>query len=718
VEALGQVVAGSRLRALLVVVAWVLLAAVLPLLTPGLDEVKRESGANSPVPGTQSAQAREKLLESFPDQRGTPAIIVLRDPEGLSAADEAEVARIGDALTGPGAPTGVDGVVSTATMPRARGQLVSQDGTTSMILVPITGLASSDDRFATAVQTIRQVAGRGAGGTEIRVTGPAGIATDAVEVFKNADVVLLGVTVLLVLALLVVIYRSPLLAVIPLLGVGIATRVANAVGAALADAGAISIDSSTASIMTVLLFGAGTDYALFVLMRFREELADDDDRYAAMRRALVRVGGSVLSSGGTVILALLTMLLATVPSTHEFGPFLAVGVGSVLLVALTFIPAAVLLAGRAVFWPMRHAERDLGERSLWGRVAALVAARPLPVAAAGTALLAVLGTGMYGFVPNANLISDFRGTTDSLQGQKMLEASFPPGQLAPTNVLVEAADPMPAAIAVRTAIAGIPGISPLGEPTVSADGRTARLQVVYTDDPYGTPALDRTRTVRDVAARALPDGRALVGGESANALDNRRGDERDHAGGAASMALLILGVLVLLLRAAIAPAVLLLTTALSLLAAVGATVLTWVTIGGQNGTSSRVLLYCLVFLVALGIDYNILLSARMREETAVHGFTDGIRRALTRTGGVITSAGLILAGTFAVLMTQPLNSLLQFGFAMAVGILLDTFLVRGAIVPALFHLIGPKVWYPGGPVPRIDPTAPASHQPVPDVERQ
>ncbi|HEX6870191.1 MAG TPA: MMPL family transporter, partial [Micromonosporaceae bacterium] len=237
----------------------------------------------------------------------------------------------------------------------------------------------------------------------------------------------------------------------------------------------------------------------------------------------------------------------------------------------------------------------------------------------------------------------------------------------------------------------------------------ARLQVVYADDPYDSAALDRTERLREVAARALPDGQVLVGGESANALDNRTGNRRDFVVVASAMAVLIVLILGWLLRALVAPLVLLATTALSLLAAVGATVLTWVVLGGQDGTNSRVLLYSLIFLVALGVDYNILLAVRIREELGRHGIAGGIRVAVTRTGGVITSAGLILAGTFAVLMTQPLNSLLQFGFAMAVGILLDTFLIRGILVPALLHLVGARSWFPGLPPEREpEPVAAAS----------
>ncbi|NLT54189.1 MAG: MMPL family transporter [Actinomycetales bacterium] len=718
---IGALVAGSRRRALLVVVLWLLLAGVVPRLTPTVDEVKDPGGANSPVAGAESGAARDLLLKEFPDQRGVPAIIVLRSPGGLTPADEAEVARIGQALTGPDAPEGVDGVVSVATTPQAKASLVSPDGTTTTIIVPIRGLSSNDDRFLETVEAIRKIAAKHAGDREVLVTGPAGIATDAVKVFKDADLVLLLITVALVLGLLLIIYRSPLLALIPLLGVGVALQLTEAVGAALADAGVITIDASSASIMTVLLFGAGTDYALFLVMRFREELATTTDRYAAMRAAIRRVGGAVLSSGLTVVLALLTLLLAVVPATREFGSFLALGVAMILLVTVTFLPAAVLLAGKAAFWPMRQVARDPGELSFWGRVGAVVLRRPLAVAASGLVVLVALALGLVGYTPNSNLISDFRAETDSLRGQQVLDEAFPAGQLAPTTVLVRGDAAAQDVEAVAAAVRGVEGVASVGRPVPAPGGGVVRLQVVYDDDPYGTPALERTGTVREVASRAAPGAEVLVGGESANALDNRTLNARDFRIIAVAMAVLILTVLGLLLRAVAAPLVLLGTTALSLMSALGVTVLTWVTFAGQAGTSDRVPLYSLIFLVALGVDYNILLASRMREELAIHGFPEGIRVALTRTGGVITSAGLILAGTFAVLMTQPINSLLQFGFAMAVGLLLDTFLIRGALVPALFRLAGPRVWYPsrlgrdGGPSTTVEEGSGTDRTPVPAV---
>jgi RND superfamily putative drug exporter len=272
--------------------------------------------------------------------------------------------------------------------------------------------------------------------------------------------------------------------------------------------------------------------------------------------------------------------------------------------------------------------------------------------------------------------------------------AFPPGQLAPTNVLVQASDPRAAASTVADALRAVPGVSTIGTPVVSTDGSTARLMVLYADDPYGTPALQRTAQLREVASGALPDGRVLVGGESANALDNRTGDLRDFRVVAIAMGALILGVLVLLLRALLAPLVLLATTALSLLSALGATVLTWVVIGGQAGTNNRVLLYSLIFLVALGVDYNIFLMARVREEAQSASTRQAMLTGLAVTGGVITSAGLVLAGTFSVLAVLPLVALTQIGVTVAFGVLLDTFVVRSILVPALTFDLGRRIWWP------------------------
>ncbi len=496
-----------------------------PRLAPALASVESNATTAGPPPDAESVRAGNLLQAAFPDQRGTPAVIVLRDARGLTAADLAEVRRISDALAGPRKPPAIRGVISLATTPRARGTLLSADGTTTMILVPIAG-AQTDPAFGATVDRVRAIAGTGRGALQIRVTGPAGIIRDAVKVFASANIVLLLVTVALILVLLLAIYRSPLLALLPLLAVGLAIQVTDAVGALLARAGLLAVDAQSAAIMTVLLFGAGTDYCLFIVARYREHLRHEPDPPAAMGASMRRVGEAIVSSAATVVAALLALLLATLPALRVLGPFLALGIVVMLAAGPTLAPALVVLAGRAAFWPwqlrVEPGRADTGH-SVWRGIARLVGRRPAATALAALALLAVPSTGLRGYRESYNFITGFR--------------------------------------------------------------------------------------------------------------------------------------------------------------------------------------------VALGEDYNIFVTSRIREEARAHGVAEGTRRALTRTGGVITSAGLILAGTFAVLATQPIRELFQFGVAMGIGILLDVVVVRGALVPAIVLLLGRWNWWLSRLTPPAAPGLPVVADP-------
>lgn len=752
--ALARLVVGSRRRAAGTVVGWLLLVGLVPALAPNLADLEENESINDPPAAAESVAARTLLQQVFPDQRGTPAIVVFRNPGGLTTGDLDVVRTVSERLSGPDRPPGVVGVVSVATQPEARATLVSADNTTTTAIVPITG-SPSDDGFGATVDAVREVAGHGTGDLRIRVTGPAGIIRDTVKAFSSANLTLLFGTLTLVLLLLLLIYRAPLLALMPVIAVGVAIQLTNAIGAALVEAGAFEVNSQAASIMTVLLFGIGTDYCLFVISRYREELRGQreelrgqPDRSAAMRRSIERVGEPITSSAATVLLGLLILLLATLPALRGFGPFLALAVLVMLLVGLTFVPAAVLLLGRAAFWPTRPRpdhdgsdhdgsdhdgwDRDgTGHRSFWARVARLVLAHPGKTVAASLILLAILSAGLVNYRESYNFLTGFRVATDSRQGQDLLNQAFPPGELAPTTVLVQADRPLGGRFAdldrVTDAIAAIPGVRtvsgptrPTGEPPagstdpggadriaagpgrafVSADGRVGRLTVVYQDDPYQAPALDRTATLRTVARAAvadagLTDARVLVGGESAINLDLRSASRYDLTVIVPLTLLVIALVLALLLRSLIAPLYLVATIVASLFATIGLTVFVLLTVFGDEGIGNRVTAYIFVFLVALGVDYNIYLMSRVRQEVRRWGFDQGLYRALVRSGGVISSAGVILAGTFAVLMTQPIRELFQFGFAMAVGILLDTFLVRAMLVPAIVKLLGPVSWWPG-----------------------
>lgn len=421
-DRLATVTLASRHRATMVVAAWVVVAALLPAVVPKLASVEDNQTANDPPPAAESLQARALLQRAFPEERGTPAIVALHDARGLSARDLGEVKRISDALTGTGRPDRVANVVSVTTVPTARDALVSADGTTTLVIVPILG-SQSDTTFNTAVDAVRRIAGQGSGTLEVRVTGPAAIIRDAIKVFGSANLVLLAGTVLLVLLLLLAIYRSPLLALIPVITAGIAIEVTNGIGAALAKAGLFSVNSQAASIMTVLALGVGTDYCLFVITRYRDEMSEGRDRAAAMRAAIGGVGPPVLFSAATIFCALLVLLTATLPAVRGFGPFLALAVAVTTVACLTLVPALVFLLGRAAFWPRADRPSRLASR-LWTRVADLVASRPAVVAGATLAVLAVLAAGMVGYRESYSFLTGFRATTESLQGQRLLAAAF------------------------------------------------------------------------------------------------------------------------------------------------------------------------------------------------------------------------------------------------------------------------------------------------------
>jgi RND superfamily putative drug exporter len=527
----------------------------------------------------------------------------------------------------------------------------------------------------------------------VAVSGPAGIIADTVRVFGSANVTLLVGALVLVLLILLLVYRAPLLAVIPLATAGIAIQVTDALGAMLVKAGVITVNSQTASIMSVLVIGLGTDYCLFIISGYRDRLGDDprpdlQTRLAAMRAAMAAVAESLAYSAITVVLVLATLLLATLPALHSFGPFLALSVVVTLLACATFAPAVVVLAGRAALWPRRAARTAGPAPRGWAMAARVVLHRPGAVIAGCLALLAVLSLGLLGYRQSYDLIAGFRITTESKAGQQLLAAAFPAGQLAPTEVVVDDPATVPA---LRDKIEALSGVREVSAQT-APDGRHVRLTVVYTDNPYRTAALDRTRHIRDLAhATGAP---ALTGGQSATSLDLRTANDRDLRLLVPAVLLAIALVLMTMTRSLLAPLYLVATILASLAATLGVTTLFLITLPGSDGYGSRVVAYIFVFLTALGIDYNIYLVTQLRREVAAHGLTAGLTLALTRTGRVITSAGAVLAASFAILLSQPIDLLFQFGFAMAVGILLDTLLVRGLLVPAIIAKLGARAWWP------------------------
>ncbi len=695
---------GSRRRAAVVVLLWILLVGALASVAPALEDVENNAGANDPPASSESVQAAELAAREFPRQEGTPAIVVVRGAD--STETTAAVDRIVASIDGARADNPSIAAVITAGG-SDRDDLRTADGTGEMIVVPVTG-DPTDTTFQDTVGTLRELVGAAAGSVDAAVTGPAGIATDTVKVFSSGDKILLFGTILLVAVILLLIYRSPVLVVVALAGVGVAMRLAETVGAMTADAGWVDVSSQTASIMTVLLFGVGTDYALIVTARYREALAVETDRSAAMMRALRGITESIVSSVSTIVLAMLALLVAVSPALRGFGPYLALGVASMGLVAFTFTPALMLLFGGRLFWPSstRAAAGRVGGR-IWERVADLVERSPRTVVLSTLIGLLVMTAGLAGYRESFDFISGFRIDTQSEQGRDMIADAFGPGEIAPSTVYVTVPDgtPTPDWTAIGSHLADVDGVARTGaQPAVGSNGTTAAFEVVFTDNPYGPEALDRVDTLAATAesaaiAAGIDDARVVVGGESAHAADIRAALDRDNLVVAVLVLVVVAAVLALLLRSVLAPLYLMGTLVLSFTATLGLTTFITVTVLGDAGIGNRVTVYILVFLVALGVDYTIFLMSRYRQESTTHPPRVALRIALTRTGGVISSAGLILAATFAVLTTQPIRELFQFGLAMAIGILLDTFVVRPLLVPAIMRLLGDRALWPS--VPRV-----------------
>ena len=712
---------------------WVVLAGMLISQLPRLAEVTENEQALFLPGDAESTRAFDLARERFPAD-GTPTLIVVREPAGLSAPTFAAVAELEAWLTGPDAP---DNVIQVRSPDPASG-LVSPDGTTLYVFVELAG-EPAEDAFADSVGTIRdRAAALDLPGVEVAVGGPGGLIVDLVEVFANIDGFLLIVTVLLVLVLLILIYRSPIVALIPLLGVGLVFQLAGAVGAWVAQQFDLPISGQTTGIMTVVLFGTGTDYVLFVSARFREELTRHGDRHEAMRRTMRGVGGAVASAGATILIASAALMFATLRSYQTLGPVIAIAVGLMMLAALTLIPAVLTIGGRRAFWPMQprlgagtpsqpEAPQDW-RRSIYGRIGGVVLRWPRASLAATTAALALLLAGLLAFQPNYDQLESLPGNTESVRSFELLRSGFPAGELSPTRVYVslppgepalaperlEQLDALTLALAGHPAVASAAGPSrpfgtggPEGGPPVeaararfvSADGGTARIDVVLAENPLATESLDAVpelrRLAREGAASAgLDPAAVLVGGDTAEAADTRTAGDRDSRVVLPLILLAIGVVLALLLRSLIAPLYLMATIAFTYFATLGLAVAVFILLLGHEGIGPGVPFFLFVFLNALSVDYNIYLMSRIREEARHAPLKEATGHALARTGPVITSAGLILAGTFSALMTLPLQDLTQLGFAVATGVLIDTFITRTLIVPALVAIFGRWNWWP------------------------
>jgi putative drug exporter of the RND superfamily len=695
VSALASFVTGRRTK-WVVIGLWIVAVIAFSPLSSKLADATQDETASFLPDEAESTRVQELLKERFPGGETTIGLIVYRRAGGLTDADQAKIAR--DAvLVDEAIP-----VTEPAQVPfsaNAPPGLVSDDGAAAYTVVTV---PLDFDRVADWGKETRELVGDGDTGLEVYVTGDLGLWADFEEVFGEVDSRLLLATIVLVLVLLGAIYRAPLIALIPIVVVGLAYQVATGFIYLYAEAGN-SVNSNSTGILVVLMFGVGTDYCLLLVSRYREELHRVQDKHEAMARALRRAGPAVLASGCTVIAAMLVLLLADTGSTNALGPVSAIGVAAALLAGLTLLPALLTAAGRRGFWPRRAAvdcrpEVDLEERpGLWRRFGDRVLRRPGLALGATTALFGLFALGLVAYQEDYSIGGFFKKDVESVDGFDVLGESFPEGALGPTSILVlreggPALDPDLAE--VRERVEGIDDVASIAEPQRSEDGAIGKIDVTFSDDPYSEAALARVDTLRD-RLDDLPGGlTALVGAGSAIQQDFNDAAERDLRV-IVPVALLVIAIILgILLQAIVAPLVLIATVLASFFGTLGLSIFFFIEVQGSAGVDASLPMFAFIFLVALGVDYTIFLMSRVREEARTHGTREGTLRALSATGPVITSAGVILAGTFAVLMTLPVTFAFNIGFMVAVGILLDTFVVRTIMVPAAVELLGDRVWWP------------------------
>lgn len=576
--------------------------------------------------------------------------------------------------------------------------IFSEDGAAAVVTIPLTK-SDTTEVITERVKEMRAVMNEDLpSGLVAKLTGAEGFQADIAGVFAGANFVLLGVTALVVIVLLLITYRSPILWLIPLLVIGTADRMASILAGQVAKLLDITLDGSVTGILSVLVFGAGTNYALLIISRYREELLLHENRRDAMVKAWREAAPAIFASGSTVVLALLTLILATLEGTRSLGIASAVGIVVAMISALFVLPAALVIFGRWIFWPVAPKLGGVNktDNGLWAKLGRGVAKKPLIVAIAGFAVLGVLALGASGIKIGLSSTEQFTKKPEAVIGLELLDESFPGGQTSPTIVIANN-DNVDQVVSAIKDLDGVDTVTVAKEQNgdVISDGMITKIDVVLDGTSRSDEAFAAITDIR--AAVADIDG-TLVGGQDAQALDVKNAYAKDQG----LLIPLILGlvflVLLLLLRSLVAPILLLVTVVASFFASMGAGWLVFTQVLGFPALDLSVFLYSFLFLVALGVDYNIFLVTRAQEESGKLGLKQGMIKALSSTGGVITSAGILLAAVFAVLGVLPLIALTQIGVIVCIGVLLDTLLVRTVIVPALAFIAGEKFWWPRKPV--------------------
>jgi RND superfamily putative drug exporter len=666
-------------------VAWLGLAvwaAVSALLMPLAGKTAQVRSTDPALVLPQSAEVTRALVrerEAFAGNDTPVAVVVYVRDGGITAEDRSavEADRASFALLSK----------HNEVPPVA----VSADGQALLLSFPIAG---DGPKAQATVQEIKGHLADTPAGLAVAVTGSAGALADASEAFDGVETTLLLAAAGVVAALLLVTYRSPFLWMVPLLSVGVASQLAAGVVYLLGRYAGVTVTEASSGIMLVLIFGAGTDYALLLIARYREELRRHANRYTAMAIAWRRSFPAILAAAATVTIGLLCLLAAQMNDVRGFGPIGAAGIVVMLAVMTSLLPALLVILGRWIFWPFipRYSPAVSAEavpqHGVWRRLAEAVGRRPRVIWIATTLALAGLAFGVFGLRLGQPADAVYTKEVGSVVGQRLIGEHYPSGTSYPARIIASA----PKADAVVEAAKAVRGVATARRVDVSADGRWALVEAVATDPPDSAAAeasIDRLRA----AVHAVPGADALVGGQIATTLDIKRSASHDQTLLMPLILIVVFAVLVFLLRSLVAPMLLAASVLLSYAAAMGLAALVLRAVG-YPGMEPTLPLWGYVFLVTLGVDYTIFLMTRAHEEVAKAGDRAGILTALTVTGGVITSAGVVLAATFGTLVMLPAVTALQIGLIVALGVLLDTAVVRTLLIPALAVDLGARVWWP------------------------
>jgi putative drug exporter of the RND superfamily len=674
------------------VVAGIWIVAVFVMVganLPGKYADAENNESTSFLPSDAESTKALTIAEELQDGEQAPIVVIYRREGGLTEADQQKIAADRQALN--------EAMQEYPQVSPFGEPQPSPSGDAALLIGNITGDGESET-ILDPVEDIRELVSDPGGGLEVKVTGPAGFAADAIKIFESIDGTLLLAAMLIVFVLLILIYRSPLFFWIPLFAVIFAEITTRAVGYGLTELG-VTVNGQSSSILSVLVLGAGTDYALLLVSRYREELRKHEDKHEAVALAMRTAGPAIFASGCTVIAALLCLSIAEVEGTAGLGPIGAMGIAVAMLTMLTLLPAMLAITGRRAFWrpPMfgwSNGVPHFGDtgadetHGAWRHIGNRVARAPRRVWIGTTAMLVVMALGVLTIDTGLTQSDAYREEVESLQGQELLAQSFPAGASAATDIIV----PDPADVeAVTAAAEDFEGVASVRVGTEGEEG--VLLNAVLEPNPYSTEAYDLIPDLR-AAVKEAGGQDVLVGGPTAIEYDVRKAAARDSIVIPPLALLVVLLILIVLLRALVAPLLLIATVVLSFGASLGFSLVVFDVVFGFAGIDPSLPLFAFIFLVGLGIDYNIFLMTRVREETQRYGTRSGMLRGLAVTGAVITSAGIVLAGTFSVLAVLPLVFLTEIGFVIAFGVLLDALVVRSVLVPALVLDIGPKIWWP------------------------